>query len=74
MTEYTLMFMNKERLVQLHSLLGDLKNFTKQNYFPEDRPPLDGDVEALEMYIERVVERLPKLSTPPSSTPTDGSL
>ncbi len=63
MKNYTLMFMNKERLVTLHSLLGDLKNFTNQNWFPEDHPPLDGDIEQIEMYIERVVAGLPKLST-----------
>jgi len=60
-----------EVLVGLHHNLGWLKDFIRLRGDGRDRPPTDEAIQDIEEYIERAAARL---STPPPSTLTVGSL
>ena len=60
-----------ETLVGLHHNLSWLEDFIRLRGDGRDRPPTDEAIQDIEEYIERAAARL---STPPPSTLTVGSL
>lgn len=57
--EVTLGSLTKQRGIELHTLLTELKNFVRLNYDPRDKPPAEEEIDALSMYIERVINKMP---------------